>query len=107
MFFSLIGPSASKFETEPVVHMIPHRARDADGARRTFGLEPDRHVHRVAVQVGAVSDRVADVDPDAKADSPIGGWLASWRGICCCTFTAQRTAPSMLSNTISSKSPPV
>ena len=89
------------------MHMIAHRSRDTDAARRTFGLEPGRHIHRVAVQVSPVGNRVAKVDPDAKADGPIGGLIPSWIGTCCCTFTAQRTAPSMLSNTISSESPPV
>ena len=73
MFFSLIGPSASKVETKSVVHMIAYRARDADGARRTFGLEPDRNVHRIAVQVGPVGNRVTDVDPHAKPDRSVGG----------------------------------
>ncbi len=54
------------------MHMIAHRPRDADAARRAFGLEPGRHIHRVAMQVGSVGNRVADIDPDAKADGPIG-----------------------------------
>ena len=32
----------------------------------TFGLEPCRHIHCVTVQIGAVCNRVANVDPDAK-----------------------------------------
>ena len=32
-----------------------------------------------------------------------GGWSPSYTGTCCCTLTAQRTAPSMLSNAISSR----
>ena len=36
-----------------------------------------------------------------------GGWSPSYTGTCCCTLRAQRTAPSMLSKTISSESPPV
>ena len=36
-----------------------------------------------------------------------GGWSPSCAGIRCCTWTAQRTAPSMLSNATSSESPPV
>ena len=60
-------------QVEPVVHMIAHGARDADEPRRTFRLQPCRDDHAVAVQVGAVGDRVADVDPDAKADAAIVG----------------------------------
>ena len=59
-------------EIEPVTHMIAHRSRDADAARRTFGLKPRRHIHAIAVQIGPVGNRVANVDPDAKADGPIG-----------------------------------
>ena len=94
-------------QVEPVMHMIAHRPRDADATRRAFGLEPGRHDHAVAMQIGSVGNRVADIDPYAKADGPIGRVAPSWSGTCCCTFTAQRTAPSMLSNTISSESPPV
>ena len=43
-------------EIEPAVHMIAHRSRDADAARRTLGLKPRRHIHDVAVHVGAVCE---------------------------------------------------
>ena len=90
------------------MHMIAHRSRDADAARRTFGLKPRRHIHRVAVQVSPIGNRVANVDPDAEADGPVGRLIAIVRSApACCTFTAQRTAPSMLSNTMSRESPPV
>ena len=89
------------------MHMVAHRSRDTDTARRAFSLKPRRHIHRVAVQVSPVGNRVAKVDPDAEADGPIGRLVAIVVGTCCCTFTAQRTAPSMLSNTMSSESPPV
>jgi hypothetical protein len=36
-----------------------------------------------------------------------GSRSPSRAGTCCCTLTAQRTAPSTLSNTMSSESPPV
>ena len=45
--------------------------------------------------------------PTRKRMARSGGWSPSWIGTCCCTFTAQRTAPSMLSNTMSRESPPV
>ena len=53
------------------MHMIAHCSRDADAARRALGLKPRRHIHRIAVQVGAIGNRVADVDPDAEADGSI------------------------------------
>ena len=55
------------------MHMIAHGARDAYAARRAFGLKPGRHIDGVTMQVGSVRDRIADVDPDPKADRPIGG----------------------------------
>ena len=53
------------------MHMITHRPRDTDTAGWTFGLKPRRHIHRVSVQVSAVGNRVAKVDPDAEADGSI------------------------------------
>ena len=53
--------------------MIAHRPRDADTTRRTLGLKPRRNIHRIPVQVCAISNRVANVDPDAKADGPVRG----------------------------------
>ena len=35
-----------------------------------------RHIHRIAMQVGSIGNRVADVDPDAKADGSIGRLVA-------------------------------
>jgi flagellar motor switch protein FliG len=45
--------------------------------------------------------------PTRKRIARLALWPPSWVGTCCCTCTAQRTAPSMLSNTMSSESPPV
>ena len=53
------------------MHMVAHRARDADTADRTRRLQPGGDVHAVAVQVGAVRDHVADVDADAEADAAV------------------------------------
>jgi hypothetical protein len=58
------------------MHMVVHRARNADAAGRAFGLEPGRHVDAIAVQVGAIRNCVADVDPDAEPDGAIGRLLA-------------------------------
>ena len=51
--------------------MVAHGSRDADAARRTFGLKSRRDIHRVPVQVSAIGNRVANVDPDAEADGSI------------------------------------
>src|SRR5271165_2791487 len=51
--------------------MVAHGSRDTDAARRAFGLQPGRHIDSVPMQVGSVRDRIADVDPDPKADGPI------------------------------------
>ena len=58
-------------EIEPVAHMIAHRSRDADAARRTLGLESCRHIHHIAVDVSAIGNHIAHVDADAEADGPI------------------------------------
>ena len=65
------GAKLLEREIEPVMHMVAHRSRDADTTRRTFGLKPCRDIHRVAMQVGSVGNRVANVDADAKADGSI------------------------------------
>ena len=88
------------------MHVIAHRSRDADSAGRAFGLKPRRHIHRLPVQVGPVGNRIANIDPNAEANGSIGRLVAVVGGNSCCTFTAQRTAPSMLSNTMSRESPP-
>jgi hypothetical protein len=58
-------------QIEPAVHMVAHRARDADAADRARRLQPGRDVHAVAVQVRAVRDHIADVDADAEANAPV------------------------------------
>lgn len=56
------------------------------------------------MQVG-VGYSVADVHTHAEPDAPIRGVF--FVGTCCWIVTAHRTAPSMPSNTINEKSPPV
>ena len=58
------------------MHMIAHRSRDTDAARRTLGLKSCRHIHRIAVHVSAIGNRIANVDPDAEADGSIGRLVA-------------------------------
>src|SRR6185312_10356616 len=61
-------------EINTASHMIPDWPGNADASRRTFGLEPDRDIHGVAMQVGAIGDRVTEVDADTKPDRAVG-WL--------------------------------
>jgi hypothetical protein len=58
------------------MHMIAHGAGDADATLRTFSLKPCRYIYRLTVQVGPVGNRVAKVDPYAKAHGSIGGLIA-------------------------------
>ena len=58
------------------MHMIAHRSRDTDAARRTFSLKSRCYIYRIAMQVGAVGNRVSNVDPDAETDSSGSGLLA-------------------------------
>ena len=71
MFFRLSAPSSSNTKIEPIPHMIAHWSGDAETARRTFGLEPCRHIHYISVYVSPVGNRVAHVDANPKADGPI------------------------------------
>ena len=62
------------------MHMVTHGARYAYAARRAFGLEPNRHINGVTMQVGFVPNGIADVDPDPKADRPVGGLVTVEQG---------------------------
>ena len=76
MFFSVSGPIASNGKIETPVHMVPHRARDADAAYRALRLQPSGDIHAVAVKVSAVRDHVADVDTNAEANAPVSRLIA-------------------------------
>src|SRR5215470_16525453 len=52
---------------ETVADMVAHRARDADAARCRQPLQPRRDVDAVAINVAAVGNHVAEIDPDAKS----------------------------------------
>ena len=71
MFFRLSGPSSSNTRLSRSCTWSRTDRDDADAARRTFGLNSRRHIHRVAVQVSPIGNRVANVDPDAEADGSI------------------------------------
>ena len=64
-------PQLLKNEIEPAVHVVADRPRDTYATGGAFGLESDRHIDRVTVKVSSIRDRIANVDPDPKADSPI------------------------------------
>jgi enamine deaminase RidA (YjgF/YER057c/UK114 family) len=51
--------------------MVPDRPGHTNAARWALSLESDRHIDRVTVQIGAIRDRISDVDPDPKPDSPV------------------------------------
>ena len=60
------------------------------------------------MQVSAIGNRVAKVDPDAEADGSVWRLIAvDGSALAVAPDTAQRTAPSILSNTMSRESPPV
>src|SRR5580704_7169752 len=61
-----------KSEAEAVTNMVAHRTRDADGARRTFGLKPCRYIDDITMDIGAIWNHIADVNADAEADRLIG-----------------------------------
>ena len=50
--------------------MIAYCSRDADAARRAFGLESSRYIHGIPVKIGPISNRIANVDCDTKTDGP-------------------------------------
>jgi hypothetical protein len=56
-------------EIELVSHLIAHDAAGTDATRLRQGFEAGRDVDPVAIDVGAVDDDVADVQPDAKFDA--------------------------------------
>ena len=53
--------------------MVADRARDADAARRRQPLQPHRDVHAVALDIAAIGDHVAEIDPDAKSQAALLG----------------------------------
>ena len=73
MFFEAERPKLLEHEVESPPHMVAHRSRDADSARWTLGLKSCHHIHRVTVQVGAIGNRVTDVDSDPESDGFIWG----------------------------------
>jgi hypothetical protein len=53
--------------------MVADGARNADAARLRQPLQPCGHVDAVAVNVAAIGDHVAEIDPDAKPQAALLG----------------------------------
>src|SRR5215472_3010952 len=66
-------PLAHVFERkgELVAHLIAHDPADADPTRLGQSFQPCRYIDTVAIDVAAVSDDVADIDPHAELDAAI------------------------------------
>jgi hypothetical protein len=60
-----------ELQTEPTMHVVADRSRDTDATGRALRLKPCDHIHRVAVQISAISNRIAEIDADAEPDRPI------------------------------------
>jgi len=77
---------------EPVADMVANRARDADAARRRQPLQPRRDVDAVAINIAAIGDDVAEINPDAKAQTALLGQIQIAVGHCALNFagTAHR-----------------
>ena len=90
-------PKLLESKIEPVLHMIAHRSRDADTARRTFGLKSGGHIHYIAVDISAIWNHIADVDADAEADGPIRGLvaIADWHLLLHLHRTAHRSVDAV------------
>jgi len=72
MFFTCCWPASTKFHAELVADLLPHRAGDGDAARRRDRLQARGDVDAVARNVLPVDQDVAEVDPDAVVDAPLG-----------------------------------
>jgi hypothetical protein len=84
-------------EAEPAMHMVPHGSRDADAARWTFSLNSRRNVHRFAVQIGPVCNRVTNIYSEAETDGLLR-WLITvmdWNLLLDLYGTAHRTVDAI------------
>src|ERR1700730_9683730 len=73
--FDNLFPEVVETVGEPVTDMIAHRARDAKAARLRQCLQTRGDVDTIAVDVAAVGDDVAEIDPDAKGNAFVSGHL--------------------------------
>ena len=52
-----------------------HVARDHDATRRRFRFQPCRDVHAIAIEIIAIDDQVAEMQPDPKHDGGVFGLI--------------------------------
>ena len=72
MFFSAWSPRSSTGKSSFAAGLGQHRVRDADAAGLGHGFEPRGDVDAVAMNVVAVDDDVAEIDPDAPIRCGLG-----------------------------------
>ena len=75
MFLTFLLPHVVEDVAQLVTDLVAHGTRDADAAGLRQCLQPRRDVDTVAIDVAAVGDDVAEVDPDAKGDAFVFGRL--------------------------------
>jgi hypothetical protein len=64
-------PCILEREIELVAHLVTYDAIDADPARLGQSFESRRDVNTIAIDVAAVLDDVAEIDPDTELDAPL------------------------------------
>jgi hypothetical protein len=90
-----------------VANLVAHDTRDADAARLSQCLQPRRNVDAITVDVVAITDNVAKIDPDTEDDPLVLGVCALRSTIPRCSSTARRTASTTLGNSANMPSPVV
>ena len=53
------------------MHVVAHGSRHADPTGGAFSLKPRCDIHGIAMQIGAIGNGIAKVDPYAEPDSPV------------------------------------
>ena len=69
MFLTRCSPASSKAKIELIAYLITHHSIYADPARLRQGFEPRGDVHTVTVDVTAILDDVAEIDPNTKLNA--------------------------------------
>ena len=71
MFLTRCSPASSKPQIELVAHLVTYDPIDADPARLGQSFESRCDVDTVAIDLAAVLDDVAEIDPDTELDAPL------------------------------------
>ena len=58
-------------QIEFVADLVAHRRRTGNAAGTGQTLQPDRHVHAVAIEIVAVDDEVAEIDAHAELEMAV------------------------------------